>query len=193
MITVDARGLACPQPVISTKQALDGISEGAVKTIVDNRIARDNVVKFARNAAYSVSIEEKGSDFHITIGKNVLAGIDEALLDTEDTILLFTGEGLGRGDENLGRLLAKNFFYALNESSPLPKEIVFLNGGVKLAVEGSEALGHLRQLADRGVKISACGICLDYFGLKDKLAVGQVTNMYSIVEAVCQARKVITF
>jgi len=191
-VQVDARGLACPQPVINTKKALDSIGDGTVMTIVDNTVARDNVVKFARNAACDVSVTEKGSEFFIKINKGAVPGLEEALLDTEDTVLLVTGDCFGRGDDSLGKILIKNFFYALSESSPLPKRIIFMNGGVKLATEESEVLDFLHRLAEQGVEISSCGICLDYYHLKEKLVVGQVTNMYSAVEAVAQARKVIT-
>ncbi len=193
IIQVDARGLACPQPVINTKKALDGMSDGVVLTIVDNAVARDNVVKYARSAACTVSVEEKAGEFHMKIVKGNGLNPEERAIDTDETVLLFTSEGLGRGDDGLGKLLSKNFFYALTESNPLPKKILFLNGGVRLAVEGSEALEHLRKLASLGVEILSCGICLDYLGLKEKLAVGQITNMYSTVEALCQAKKVISF
>lgn len=192
LIQVDARGRSCPQPVLDTKKALDSISDGTVMTIVDNTVARDNVVKFARNAACDVSVTEKGSEYFIKINKGVGLGLEETLLDTEDIVLLVTGEVFGRGDDNLGKILMKNFFYAWSESSPLPKKIILLNGGVKLAAEGSEALGFLHRLAEQGVEISSCGVCLDYYHLKEKLAVGQITNMYSAVEALSQAKKVIT-
>ncbi|MGI5838043.1 MAG: sulfurtransferase-like selenium metabolism protein YedF [bacterium] len=190
-IEVDARGLVCPQPVICTKKALDSISDGTVTAIVDNTVARDNIVKFARSAACDVSVTEKGTDYLIKISKGTVPELEEPLLDTDDTVLLVTGESLGRGDDNLGNILMKNFLYSLSESSPLPKKIILMNGGVKLAAEGNEALGFLHRLAEQGVEIAACGICLDYLHLKEKLAVGQITNMYSVVEALSLARKVI--
>ena len=73
----------------------------------------------------------------------------------------------------------------------LPDRTMFYNGGAKLAIEGTEWLFDLKTLEEQGVEIMTCGTCLDYYGIKDKLAVGSVTNMYSIVETLQGAMSVI--
>jgi selenium metabolism protein YedF len=180
---VDARGLACPQPVIATKKALDAIKEGVVTTIVDNAAARENVAKFAAADGCGVSIEEKGGHYRIRITKGtpttdaakpvIPAGAGVVYLITKDTI--------GHGSDELGAILMKSFFYTLGETEPLPRAILLINSGVKLAVEGSPVVEYLASFAECGVKVLSCGTCLDYFHLKDRLAAGGVTNMYTIL------------
>ncbi|MCE5257403.1 MAG: sulfurtransferase-like selenium metabolism protein YedF [Spirochaetaceae bacterium] len=103
------------------------------------------------------------------------------------TVFLATDK-IGHGNDELGELLMKGFIYALAESEHKPDRIIFMNGGIKLAVEGSEFLENLRHLEKDGVEILACGTCLDFYGLKEKLAVGRVSNMYEIVNLLSSGR-----
>ena len=98
---------------------------------------------------------------------------------------------MGRGSDDLGRTLMKGFIYAVSQLETLPKTILFYNGGAKLTVEGSPVLDDLKGLAEQGVEILTCGTCLDHYGIKDQLAVGEVTNMYVIVEKMEQAVRVV--
>ncbi len=195
---VDARGLACPQPVLCTKQALDALEAGKVVTIVDNEAAKENVLKLAKKFGCQVNITQEAKDYYIEIQKGAVsyAGTDLnrtlAVVPAYDTTLFITREVLGAGSDELGALLMKSFFYTLVASDQLPSAILLLNGGVKLAVEGSAVLDHLHTLNSKGVEVMACGTCLDYYHLKDKLAVGTVTNMYSILEWLNASGKVIT-
>ncbi len=186
---IDARGLACPQPVIATKKALDAIADGVVTTIVDNAAAKENVVKFAAASGCGVSVEEQGGHYRIRITKGAPVAADKSGpgdrpdgRPTGDTVYLITKDTLGHGSDDLGAILTKSFFYTVRESQPLPKAILFINGGVRLSVAGSPVLDHLRALAAAGVTVLSCGTCLDFFGLKDELAVGGVTNMYTILD-----------
>ncbi|NPV26772.1 MAG: sulfurtransferase-like selenium metabolism protein YedF [Firmicutes bacterium] len=188
---VDARGLACPQPVIMTKKALEEIAEGLVVTIVDNEVARDNVIKLAQNLAYGVDVEQRDQDYYIRISKGQT--YTTQLLQTEDIVLVITGNTLGKGDDELGAVLMKSLIYTLTESDVLYKTIIFLNSGVKLTCAGSPVLEHLMALEKAGTEILSCGTCLDFFNLKDKLCVGSVTNMYTITEHLTKAQKVINF
>lgn len=98
-------------------------------------------------------------------------------------VLLVTKDYLGEGSEELGRTLMKTFWYCVSEASVKPKKIFFINSGVKMACEGSPHLENLKALAEAGVEIGACGICLDYYGIKDKVKVGAITNLYAITDA----------
>ena len=98
--------------------------------------------------------------------------------------------GIGAGDEQLGALLLRGFLYTLTEAEAAPARIILMNGGVRLAVAGSDSLVNLVRLAERGVEILACGTCLEFFQLKDALAVGRVTNMYEIAGLLLQGRTV---
>ncbi len=192
-INVDARGLACPQPVIATKKALESITDGIVTVIVDNEAAKENVAKFAAANNCGASIEEQGGHFYITIAKGTGESADRHLPSAGNNLVyLITQETLGHGSNELGAVLIKAFFYSLREKEPLPKTVMFLNSGVKLAVANSPVLEHLQALADRGVQVLSCGTCLDYYGLKEKLAVGAVTNMYTILDELSGADKAIT-
>ncbi len=191
---IDARGLACPQPVIATKKALDAIAGGVVTTIVDNPVAKENVLKFAAASGFGVSVEEAGGHYRLRITKDApAAGGASAPVVCQPaggTVYLISQDTLGHGDAELGAILMKSFLYTVLESQPLPRAVLFLNSGVRLAVAGSPVLDHLTALAARGVRVLSCGTCLDFFGLKDKLAVGEVTNMYAIVAELAAGKAV---
>jgi len=106
-------------------------------------------------------------------------------------VLLITSQHMGRGDDELGAILIRSFIHVLGEIESAPDAVILYNSGVKLAVEGSPLVDELRALAESGVFILACGTCLGHFGLKEKLAVGEVSNMYSIAEIVMSAGRVV--
>ena len=187
---VDARGLECPQPVVLTNKALEGSDE--VTTIVDNEIAKENVSRLARSKAFRVEIEEKDALFYLHLTRE--SSETELLPEkgvTGPTILLIASDSFGRGSEELGQLLMRSFLHTLGEVSPLPDRIICLNSGVKLVVEGSLALDDLRVLEEKGIGILACGTCLGYYEIKDKIVVGRISNMYDIASALLGAGKII--
>jgi len=106
-------------------------------------------------------------------------------------VLVMSSENLGRGDDVLGTVLVKSFLHTVTEISERPDVVIFLNSGVKLAVEGSEVLDDVKALADAGVRILACGTCLNYFGLKEKLGAGVVSNMYDIAQTMLTAGRLV--
>lgn len=89
----------------------------------------------------------------------------------------FVSETLGNGDEDLGRLLMRNFIYSLARAESRPERLMFMNGGVRLTCEGSESLDDVRALAEAGTIVKSCGTCLDFLGLKEQLAVGEIGDM----------------
>lgn len=195
---VDARNQACPKPVIMTKKELDNMVEGTLTTIVDNEVAKENVSKLAKslNLVYTV---EKGTsnEYYIHINKGEVTALsEEAGACTpnkfKDMAILFVKDKLGEGSDELGNILIKGYIYTLTESLPLPSTLLFLNSGVNLTVEGSPVLEDLKKLESEGVEILSCGTCLDFFGLKERLAVGEITNMYTIVEKMKNATSTIT-
>jgi selenium metabolism protein YedF len=98
-------------------------------------------------------------------------------------VILIQSEGLGEGDEDLGKMLMANFLRLLGESSVKPQTMVFWNGGVRLLCEGSNVLVHLKKLEEQGVEILGCSTCLEYFELKEKLKAGQPTTMARSIES----------
>ena len=110
----------------------------------------------------------------------------------ENAVLLMTTDTLGAGDEALGKKLMSSYLYTLTQCEDVPGTIILMNAGVNLAVEGSLVLEDLKHLAGNGVTIMACGTCLDYYGLKEKLGVGEVGNMQKSAELMNRGDKVIT-
>lgn len=190
--TVDARGLGCPTPVIKTKKALDAIKDGNVLTIVDNEIAKENVTKLVKSMHLNCHVIEDGNEFYIDITKETDQDIPlESKGDFYDTAVLVTEQVFGSGDDDLGEILMKGYFYTLSEGDVMPKVLIFLNGGVHLTVEGSPILKDLKALESKGVEILSCGTCLDFYHLTSKLEVGGISNMYTIVEHMNNCKKVV--
>jgi selenium metabolism protein YedF len=189
-IVVDARGLACPEPVVLTSRALEKADE--ITTIVDNQVAKENVSRLARSKGFRVKIEAKEGLFYLHL-KRESAQCETASCQpvSGPTILLIGSDTFGRGSEELGQLLMRSFLHTLSEVSPLPDQVIFLNSGVRLVVDGSPVLDDLRVLEDQGIEILACGTCLGYYEIKDRVAVGQISNMYDIASALLSAGKVI--
>lgn len=109
----------------------------------------------------------------------------------DHSIVVISSAVMGQGDDELGKVLMKGFIYALSQLETLPEKILFYNGGVTLTTEGSDSLTDLKEMEAQGVKIYSCGTCLNYYGLSERLKVGEVTNMYSIAEAMAEASKII--
>lgn len=192
---IDCRGLSCPQPVINTKKLLDSISEGIVKAIVDNEAAKENLLKLAKGLNLSAEAEQHHDAYHVIINKS--AGATMGYAETVQRVkgsyaLLITQNVLGKGNDELGAVLVKSLFYTLTEQEGVPMVIAFLNSGVFLTCEKSAVLEHIMNLEKRGAEIMSCGTCLDFYDLKEKLCVGTVSNMYTILEKIQMADKVIT-
>lgn len=196
MQTIDNRGLACPEPVIRTKRALDALEHGVVLSLVDNLVAKENVLRLVQSLALAAEVTEEDGLYQITITKGVAndaaVAVSQEMTGRLSTALLVQTELMGTGGEQLGRVLMKSFFYALAESGDLPRAVYFLNSGVRLTCQGSPVLDRLERLQAAGVELWSCGTCLDFYQLKEQLAIGGITNMYSIVEAMQQADKTIT-
>ncbi|MDO4555659.1 MAG: sulfurtransferase-like selenium metabolism protein YedF [Lachnospiraceae bacterium] len=217
MIKVDALGDQCPIPVVKTKKALEKLTEGGkVETHVDNEIAVQNLSKMAKQKGISYTSEKIG-DRHFIVTMEVLvsdkekaAGIngtannqiaEEAALKSEgwacipdargDFVVAIGSATMGDGNDALGKVLMKSFIYAVSQLDKLPKTILFYNGGVTLTTEGSDSIEDLKNMEAQGVEIMSCGTCLNYYEREDKLLVGDVTNMYDIVETLAGAGKII--
>jgi len=197
---VDARGLPCPRPVISTKKALEEIEEGAITVLVDNPESKENVLRFAHSQGCHIEVEEKDGTFHLEITKDQSSEVREQP-ETEirnepekpisTDVVCITSDQFGVGEERLGEILMKAFLNTLWDYEPRPAKMLFINSGVMLTTKGSEVLETLSLLEQEGVEIFSCGTCLDYYEIKDKLRVGKVTNMYETVASLMLARKVI--
>lgn len=188
---IDCKGLECPQPVINTKKYFDSINEGSAIVIVDNETARNNVVKFAGSNGYSSEVKKENNLHYIEITKTKSQVSIESDSKENNLCIVISSSFLGSGDDKLGSILMKSYLYALSESDNLPKNLIFINGGVKLTTEDSDCLGSIKKIHEKGVNILSCGTCLDFYNLKEKLSVGEITNMYTIIEKMNKASNTI--
>ncbi|NLZ38379.1 MAG: sulfurtransferase-like selenium metabolism protein YedF [Firmicutes bacterium] len=179
---LDCRGMSCPQPVVETKKRLSALSAGSLDVLVDNETAKNNILKLAASLNISSAVKEEAGIYTISLLKEEDSISVSGAPDKK--ILLVTSDRLGHGSDELGVILMKSFFYALTESRKLPKAIYFINSAVKLTCAQSPVLDSLQKLTARGVELYSCGLCLDFFQLKDKLQIGEITNMYDIVEQI---------
>lgn len=103
-------------------------------------------------------------------------------MEKNDLTILVSSNLLGSGDDRLGEVLMKSYMYTLSENKILPKNLIFINSGVKLCCEGSGVIDSLISMKEKGVNIMSCGTCLDFYGVKEKMTIGEVGNMYLIVQ-----------
>ena len=205
--TVNALGLACPLLVVETKKALETMTEaGTITVLVDNEIAVQNVSRFAGSRQLAAKSEKTGEkEFRIVIdlpADKLGGGAAEAPADEAEPVCVMDGRRkgmvvaigsnqMGNGAEKLGKSLMKAFIFALTKQDYLPETMLFFNSGAYLTCEGSDSLEDIKELEAQGVEVMTCGTCLDFYELKEKLAVGGVTNMYVIVEKMEKASLVI--
>ena len=202
MITVNAIGDACPIPVVKTRKAMETIKGSeVVETLVDNEIAVENLKKMAGQMGYQVKdqkLEEGKYSVQIVVTEaekteKIQADIcDCRPTAASDKVVVIRSNVMGEGDPELGKVLIKGFIYALSQQEDLPKTILFYNGGAYLTCEGSASLDDLKELELRGVRILTCGTCLNFYGLSEKLKVGEVTNMYEIAETMSKASLIVS-
>ena len=198
---IDCRGMACPLPVVNAKKASEAMGDKDVLTVlVDNEIAVQNLSRFAEHKGFAVSAEKKGEQEYAVI--MTIAGTGAAPKQEEEIdcavdsrrkgmLVVLSANTMGSGDAKLGTALMKAFVFALTKQDQLPDTILCYNTGASLTCEGADTLEDLKLLESEGVTILTCGTCLDFYGLKEKLAVGGVTNMYDIVERMENAAQII--
>ena len=199
MLNVDARGDACPLPVVKAKRAIAELNgAGEVEVLVDNEIAVQNLTKMAQQKGYTYSAEKRAErEYRVlfTVGESVPetpAAPEACTPDARtDAVVAIASDKMGEGAEELGKTLLKAFVFSLTQQEKLPRTMLFYNGGAALTCEGSPMLEDLRALEAEGVEILTCGTCLNFYGLTERLAVGGVTNMYVIVEKLLHAGNVV--
>jgi selenium metabolism protein YedF len=189
---VDARGMACPQPVVLTIGALKEAAE--VITIVDSSEARENIARLGKDQGCEVSVKQEKDGTYITLKKNKPAEKnEESSPPGNGTVLFISSNVLGRGsDVQLGGLLMEKFLHTVAGLNTRPEIIILINEGVTLATAESPLVGELQALEGLKVQVLACGTCLSRFKLTDKMAVGQVSNMFEIASALMSAGKIIS-
>ena len=208
MEIIDAFGLMCPKPLMLAKAKIDeGVHNLSVH--VDNETAVKNVSRLAGKYGLAVAVEqiEGGWSVNFVEGDGAASTSGSAAVAAAATsvavpacapdgcgYVVFVGKDhVGEGDPELGRSLMKMALYTLSESDNTPASVLFMNGGVKLvAGEEQQVIDSVSKLVERGTEVLVCGTCLDFYGLKDQLKVGEVSNMYDILDRMQEASKTIT-
>ncbi|MFW6161269.1 MAG: sulfurtransferase-like selenium metabolism protein YedF [Planctomycetota bacterium] len=203
METLDLRNLACPEPVIRTKRAIEANPNSVLTVLLNHPASRENVARMARSLGAQVEeAETDDGEFTLTVTTPEAESPQTAEPQPEMAectvpaggarpTVLVKNDVMGLGNDELGRILMKAFLKTLREADPLPACLIFINAGVHLTTEGSEEIAALAQLAERGVEIVSCGTCLDYYDKLDAVQVGLVGNMFDIVDRLVRAPKVI--
>lgn len=197
MNLIDAKGKACPIPVVLAKKEMDTGAD-ALAITVDNAIAVQNLQRLADSQGFASEVSETDGIFTVTMHRtDAPAGPAPEVFTctipaTADYVVFAGRDVIGEGAEELGHSLIKMFFYTLTEKEDLPSAILFMNSGVRLVTENEQTVEHLKILEAKGVKLLVCGTCLNYYGLTEKLQCGTVGNMYDIVETMTAAGRVIT-
>lgn len=198
MEIINVLGKPCPIPVIEAKKALrKAAAAEQVKLLVDNDISRQNLEKMAAGMGLPCS-HEKQADGNILVTitaagpKEADSGAPGIAAGISGGLVIAIGQNtMGSGNDELGAILIKGFIYSLTEMDTPPENLLFFNSGVKLTTGESNVINDLKALEAKGTIISSCGTCLDFYKLKEKLAVGNVTNMYAIASAMAEAARLI--
>jgi selenium metabolism protein YedF len=199
MKTIDCRGMQCPKPLILTKKELNTLEPGqSIEILIDNETSRQNVERFLKDNGVEVSVLGDKGQYALKATKtrtDEVTGNERAYCPPAGAmrphVICFSSDTMGNGPAELGAILMKAFVNTIKEVKPLPSHCVFYNTGVNLVVDGSTLIESFSLLSEQGVEILACGTCLDYFKVKDKLRVGVVSNMYTILETLNAAGHVI--
>jgi len=204
----DARGLSCPAPVLMAKKALEESHLQEINIVVDNEASMENVSRFLTSRSFTVEVVPQGGDFQIR-GRAEAAGDSQQQSPSElsapssapqpsvstdhkqKIMVLAATDKMGSGDDELGKKLMISFIKTIKEMGEELWRVVFVNNGVKLAIDGSPVLEELLQYEADGIKIMVCGTCLTHLNLLDAKKVGETTNMLDIVTAMQLADKVI--
>jgi selenium metabolism protein YedF len=197
--TVDARGLACPQPVVLAKQAIEANEK--IKVIVDNETALENVKRLGTKLGCDVKIEKKKDgtyEINLTRKTGAVEAKEEFVPSCVATpaqsgpfVIVISADRMGRGNDELGYVLIRAFLHTIALQAEKPDVMIFYNTGVLLTLQESEVLDDLKELASAGVEMLVCGTCLNYFEAKEKIGVGVVSNMYDIAGIMSRAGRLL--
>lgn len=196
MKEIDARGLACPAPVLQTKNAIEEEKLNSIKILVDNEASMQNVSRFLKSKGFEASVQEREGDFHVTGRREGGVESEDVVAKKQDAekkkiMVMVANNCMGHGNDELGSKLMVSFLETIKEMGDELWRLVFVNNGVKLTIAGSEVLSVLKEYEKDGLYILVCGTCLIHFSLLDKKQVGETTNMLDIVTAMQLADKII--
>lgn len=189
MKSIDCRNWLCPKPVIEVRKILLAAPQSPLCVLVEDDVARQNLHRLAATLGWQV--EESSSAGSAALEFTPATAAAPVATAGGTTVVLVAAATMGSGNDELGHILLRNFLLTLAELEIPPATIYFINDGVKLTVDGSDTVEILQKLADLGIDLAACGLCLDFFKLREKVAVGRITNMLDIVQGMSNAGSVL--
>lgn len=198
--TIDTRGNTYLNPLVAVKNVLKTLSvDDKLNVVVDNIVSAQDLEEMAEQMNLPSQKIQQGTDYVVSLFVKKSFFVpqydevkkDESLKLKSSFIVVIDSEFMGKGDNKLGTNLLKSFIYTLASSEEFPTKIIMYNSGVKLAVDGSAVLADLKKLQNVGVEILVNDTSLEYYGLKDKLAVGKLISMADLIKIQVEARKII--
>ncbi|MGP1485709.1 MAG: sulfurtransferase-like selenium metabolism protein YedF [Campylobacter sp.] len=186
---IDCRNLACPEPVIRTKKALDGLKKGENLEILVNSVApKENISRFLKSQNLDFSMVQNGNETTITTVKGdgalEISNFDEFVCDVapkSQKVLYLNDEKAGSGE--VGMALMSKFIGAILQIQNKPEYVICVNNAVRMTTNRAHvSYGALKQLENAGVKILSCGSCLEAYKLVSDLSIGEMSNAYEIIE-----------
>ncbi len=199
ILTVDARGKPCPQPVVMAKAVVDqGASD--LEVLVENEISAQNVTRFLQSQGFLVSSSGTVGNFTLSAQRQGTspqnadkpAGAEAPAPQDGQVGVLLLSRTMGHESPELGEALIKAFLGTLATSPRLPAVVALMNGGVFLALGDHSASETLREMESRGCQILVCGTCVKHFGFAEKVTVGTISNMFEITEALLRTHRQLT-
>ncbi|MBP8642904.1 MAG: sulfurtransferase-like selenium metabolism protein YedF [Bacteroidales bacterium] len=200
---VDCRGMVCPQPLVETRREIKKSNPGeAITVVVDNSTSLKNILRFLEDNGVECVVKQEAESSSITFNVPLqMTQPDKRAEEYCDVspkpdvnsgfIVLLNSATMGKGNDELGKILMKGFLSTLLELKATPTEIICYNSAVTLALKSSDTAATLQQISERGVKITLCGTCVDFYNLRDDLAVGQISNMLYIAQRLSSGVRII--
>ncbi len=189
MNSLDCRNWLCPKPVIEVRKILLASPTARLCVLAEDQVARQNLQRLAASLGWTIKESSSAGSAALEFIPPATAAV--VTTSSATTVVLVAAATMGSGDDELGRILLRNFLLTLPELEIPPSAIYFINDGVKLAVQGADTVEILQKLADLGIDLAACGLCLDFFKLREQVAVGRITNMLDIVQGMTNACSVL--
>lgn len=204
---IDTRDELCPKPIIMVKKAIkESSGETTLKIKTNNRTSLENLLRFLKDNNYLSDVVNYNDYWEITAIQNTeSSSINDSIdiskycntstpVDTPQnntSVLVVKSKFMGQGDDDLGEVLIKGYFNALSESENPPGKIIFYNSGVFLSVADSPVIKSLIKLKEKNIDLLICGTCVDYYQLKEKINIGEISNMFTICEILNNTNKII--
>ncbi len=217
--SLDLRGLICPEPVLRTKKVLDDRNVEKVEALVENDINVNNLTRLAKSLKMKSHSQKKGDCFLVTMERDKDVDVDvdaDAVKNTQQsnmshahteaatvksaptadaqtvgTVVFLGKDSFGEGDPVFSKTLISLFLQTMLEGGHRPRAILMANSGVKMLAKDSASLKVLQDFKAAGVEVLACGLCVEFYKLKDEIPVEQITNMFAICEYMFAADKLI--